>query len=79
MRNNNLDPLQLAIAALALFIMFIVSLFVFSAGFSSKSVALDERQGLITADAPAHASAGIDTLAHEDLHVEPLRKGDKLK
>jgi len=38
-----------------------------------------ERQGMVTADAPAHASAGIDTLTHEDLHAEPLRKGDKLQ
>jgi hypothetical protein len=37
-----------------------------------------ERQGMVTADAPAHASAGIDTFTHEDLHAEPLRKGDKL-
>jgi hypothetical protein len=38
-----------------------------------------ERQGMVTADAPAHASAGIDTLTHEDLHAAPLRKGDKLQ
>jgi hypothetical protein len=40
---------------------------------------VDERQGMVTADAPAHASAGIDTLTHEDLHAAPLRKGDRLQ
>jgi len=42
----------------------------------------DERQGMVTADAPAHAAVTwIDatTFTHEALHAEPLRKGDKLK
>jgi hypothetical protein len=42
--------------------------------------ALDEGQGMVTADAPAHASveARIDTIAHENAH-DALPKGDKLK
>jgi hypothetical protein len=41
----------------------------------------DERQGMVTATASAHAAveARVDTLTHEDLHAEPLRKGDRLQ
>jgi hypothetical protein len=42
----------------------------------------DERQGMVTADAPAHAAVtwiDASTFTHEALHAAPLRKGDKLK
>jgi hypothetical protein len=42
----------------------------------------DERQGMVSADAPAHAAVtwiDASTFTHEALHAAPLRKGDKLK
>jgi len=42
----------------------------------------DERQGMVTADAPAHAAVtwiDASTFTHEALHATPLRKGDRLK
>jgi hypothetical protein len=62
--------------------MILVSLTAF---FGARYVAYhavhDERQGMVTATAPAHAAveARIDTLTREDLHAAPLRKGDRLQ
>jgi hypothetical protein len=42
----------------------------------------DDRQGMVTADAPAHAAVtwiDASTFTHEALHATPLRKGDRLK